>query len=643
MKAVITLLLKNRIYLTFLLAFIFNTLEAQIIYTDIIPDSVVNTNGGVYHLDLNNDGLVDFNFNLKLSTTSNTHCTGTKSNTTINVSPADSSLDAVAYTFDTFDSLYYLEPILADSIISSNSSLWVSDSNQLMVYYHWTCKIVKGTHYAWTSSNTGDWGLGSNKFMGLRIIVGVDTLYGWVRFSISSGSITVSDYAYSNASGAVIFAGQTASEFLNIAYINGSPFCPGNNFDIVYSAFGNFDTSNVFTAQLSDSSGSFAAPVVLGSIHTNHSDTINAAIPPLSSYGLQYRIRITSSNPPGIMALNGNDLIVDSNLLSTQIYTSDTTNFCPGFYALLYAQWGDTYSYQWTRNGVNLPIDAYYPSEYQADSAGIYRCLITNACGSVLSDSIVITNTPSPAVSITTAGSLWVCPGQHVNFNSYPATGYYYEWYRNGVSISGANQPLYTAYQAGRYWVHISDSAGCENSSNQDTVTMSNPLATIIAGGPTTICAGDSVILTQTSAVDSSFTFQWLKDSVNVPGATVLSFTAFQTGSYKVIVTNPSGNCSSTSANIDVSVGCSGVENYGSMDAQIMLNPNPASHFLYVEGRIGKSAKVQILNQVGQIMFSRINNLSRMAIDISKFPQGVYLVQWVEPGFNETKRFSVVR
>ncbi len=643
MKTENILLLKNRIYLTFLLAFIFNTSEAQIIYTDIIPDSVVNTNGGVYRLDLNNDGLVDFNFNLKLSTTSNTHCIGTKSNTTINVSPADSSLDAVAYTFDVFDSTNYLEPILADSIISSNSSSWVSDSNQLMVYYHWTCKIVKGTHYAWTASNTGDWGLGSNKFMGLRIIVGVDTLYGWVRLSISSGSITVSDYAYSNTSGAVIFAGQSATEFLNVSYINGSPFCPGSNFEIVYSAFGNFDTSNVFTAELSDSSGSFAAPVVLGSNHTNHSDTINAAIPPLSSYGLQYRVRITSSNPPGIIALNGNDLIVDSNLLSTQIYTSDPTNFCPGFYALLYAQWGDTYSYQWSKNGVNLPIDAYYPNEYQADSAGIYRCLITNACGSVLSDSIVITNTSPPAISITAAGPLWICPGQHVNFNSSTSAGYYYEWYRNGISISGANQPVYTAYQAGRYWVHISDSNGCENSSNQDTVTISNPLAAISAGGPTTICAGDSVILSRTSAADSSFTYQWLKDSVNVPGATALSFTAFQTGSYQIIVTNPSGNCSSTSASIAVSVGCSGIENFGSMDANIMLNPNPASNFLYIEERIGKTAKIQILNQVGQIMFSGINNLSRMAIDISKFPPGIYLVQWVEPGFNETKRFSVVR
>ena len=35
--------------------------NAQIVYTDVIPDTTVNTNNGVYHLDLNNDGITDFN------------------------------------------------------------------------------------------------------------------------------------------------------------------------------------------------------------------------------------------------------------------------------------------------------------------------------------------------------------------------------------------------------------------------------------------------------------------------------------------------------------------------------------------------------------------------------------------------------
>ena len=642
MKTVIFLLAKNKILFLFFLTFSFLASEAQIIYTDIIPDSVVNTNGGIYALDLNNDGLVDFNFNLKITSTTSIHCTGAKSNSVISVSPADSNLDAVANFFDVIDSSYYLQPIEADSLISENNDYWVNDSDLILVNFRWTCRLTK-SHYFWASSNSGDWVIGANKFMGLRVIVGVDTLYGWVRISTSSGSITVSDYAYNNTSGGVIFAGQSATEFLNVSNINGSPFCPGSNFDIVYSAFGNFDTSNVFTAELSDSSGSFASPVVIGSIHTNVSDTINASIPSLSSYGFQYRVRITSSNPTGIIALNATDLIVDSNLIATQIYTFDTTNFCPGFYAILYAQWGDTYSYQWSRNGINITNDPYYPNEYQADSAGIYRCLITNACGSILSDSIVITNTPPPPASITAAGSLWICPGQHVSFNSNTAAGYNYEWFRNGTSLVGANQSTYLAYQAGRYWVQISDNMGCTNISNQDTVIISNPIASIVAGGPTTFCLGDSVVLSLTSVTDSSFTFQWLKDTVNISGATAQSFTALQSGSYQVLVTNPNGNCSSASLSIDVTVGCSGIENYESYVSHFLLNPNPASHFLNVERRTGKSAHVHIVNQIGIEMFSGINNSSRIAIDISKFPEGVYIVQWVEPGYIETKRFSVVK
>lgn len=33
--------------------------HAQIIYTDVIPDQTFNTNGSVYHLDLNNDSVID--------------------------------------------------------------------------------------------------------------------------------------------------------------------------------------------------------------------------------------------------------------------------------------------------------------------------------------------------------------------------------------------------------------------------------------------------------------------------------------------------------------------------------------------------------------------------------------------------------
>jgi len=59
--------------------------------------------------------------------------------------------------------------------------------------------------------------------------------------------------------------------------------------------------------------------------------------------------------------------------------------------------------------------------------------------------------------------------------------------------------------------------------------------ATITAGGPTTFCSGGSVVLTANSGTGQ--TYQWLKDGVNISGATNISYTATTGGNYKVKVT----------------------------------------------------------------------------------------------------------
>src|SRR6476646_2644767 len=45
-------------------------LNAQVVYTDIVPDSTVATDGGMYNLDLNNDGTFVFTFNQTITTSS---------------------------------------------------------------------------------------------------------------------------------------------------------------------------------------------------------------------------------------------------------------------------------------------------------------------------------------------------------------------------------------------------------------------------------------------------------------------------------------------------------------------------------------------------------------------------------------------
>src|SRR6185295_18395291 len=67
--------------------------------------------------------------------------------------------------------------------------------------------------------------------------------------------------------------------------------------------------------------------------------------------------------------------------------------------------------------------------------------------------------------------------------------------------------------------------------------------AAITAGGPTTFCKGESVVLTVTT---SGLTYQWKKGNTIQSGATQQSFTATKSGAYKCDVSN---SCGTTTSN----------------------------------------------------------------------------------------------
>ncbi len=71
-----------------------------------------------------------------------------------------------------------------------------------------------------------------------------------------------------------------------------SPLCSYNPFVVAFTANGTFNPDNTFIAQLSDTSGSFDTPVIIGTLASTTGSTINAAIPLGTIYGSNYRVRV---------------------------------------------------------------------------------------------------------------------------------------------------------------------------------------------------------------------------------------------------------------------------------------------------------------------------------------------------------------
>lgn len=98
--------------------------------------------------------------------------------------------------------------------------------------------------------------------------------------------------------------------------VSGSPFqfsasAPDAQVTVNYTTSAAFNSGNVFTAELSDATGSFASATAIGSVTATTSGSISATIPATTAAGTGYRIRVVGSNPVVVGSDNGTDLTVD--------------------------------------------------------------------------------------------------------------------------------------------------------------------------------------------------------------------------------------------------------------------------------------------------------------------------------------------
>lgn len=155
-----------------------------------------------------------------------------------------------------------------------------------------------------------------------------------------------------------------------------------------------------------------------------------------------------------------------------------------------------------------------------------------------------------PVPTITANGPLTFGTGGNVILTAHPDTGYTYQWAKDSVNISGATKSSFTATQSGKYTVTIS----LDSVSNTSAATIINilpiPMPTIAANGPLTFSTGGNVVLTANPG--TGYSYQWLRNGVNIIGATNASFTATQGGSYTIAITLNGVSATSTATLVNV-------------------------------------------------------------------------------------------
>ena len=176
-------------------------------------------------------------------------------------------------------------------------------------------------------------------------------------------------------------------------------------------------------------------------------------------------------------------------------------------------------------------------------------------------------SSPPPAITAQPVATQSAAIGGSVTFSiTVTGTGVTYQWYFNGVAISGAINVSYTlgsitAGNAGSYTVTVTNAGGTITSSASVltvTAAPNTPPSLTTQPAPQSVTAGSSATFSVVAFGSATLTYQWKKDGVAIAGATSATYTisaaaAADAGSYTVVVTNGSGSITSTAVTLTVS------------------------------------------------------------------------------------------
>jgi len=260
-------------------------------------------------------------------------------------------------------------------------------------------------------------------------------------------------------------------------------------------------------------------------------------------------------------------------------------------------------------NGSLIKTGYYYTYDMKVKSLG---------CPSARVE-VPITTQAAPKASITPTGDkINICEGIPKDLIANAGTNYTYQWLKDGVAITGANQATYKVSQAGAYSVVVSDNGLCNATSSVVSASVLLPISVPIT-------FNGSVL-----SISSGGNPTWYVDGVIVNGANSITLSPTKSGTYTVKSTDING-CLATSLEYVLTI--TAVEEEISTEVSAKIFPNPATDKFRVEYRTPerpKSVQAEIINLLGLTLTSK--NLSRQ-------PNGVYIADFDVSKQNQGKFF----
>jgi hypothetical protein len=290
----------------------------------------------------------------------------------------------------------------------------------------------------------------------------------------------------------------------------------------------------------------------------------------------------------------------DCNLASPSVKMIGDSSFCAGDSVILETQ-GIFSSYAWSSGEKTKSIIVKKSGKYYVTVTDANNCIASSREYSVTSNTI-------PDLKITASTADPFCEGDSITLQANLGFSTY-KW------SNGETTRRITVKQSGTFWVEGLTSAGCKDKSTDYTVTALPKPAK-----PTVTKNGDQL---ESSVADS---YKWYLNGTEIANSNVKVYKPTKTGKYKVEIADSKG-CKNTSDEVQY--------NYTSIELEpnnefISLTPNPntGEFEISLNNTSFKNIKFDIINSLGEVVYSGNQLTEKQSINISNHSNGLYFVRF---------------
>lgn len=281
------------------------------------------------------------------------------------------------------------------------------------------------------------------------------------------------------------------------------------------------------------------------------------------------------------------------------------TAICYGGSTVLNAYNGTSYAW----SGSNLGSTNTSSTTATPSVTATYTVSIGRPYGCPLNAMVTVTVNSLPSVSAS-GNPTAICNGQSAALSASGAATYTWSTTENtsAISVNPSGNATYT--------VTGTDANGCSNMA-MVTVTVNAVPAVTASSSSTTICNGQSAVLTAGGATTYTWSTTENTSTINVSPATTTTY----------VVTGETAGCANTATVVQTVAVCTGISNAGNI-AGAVVYPNPSAGLFNISlGTVSEHMLIEVYNMTGQVVYRKPVKEAIDTIDLSDLSKGIYTIR----------------